>query len=196
MSPPIYFTLLNHKKQVRHRVLAAPAYSPELTSALDSELRAQGRHEEALPFAEKALRLGEREFGPDQIVEARAESCPCCVAALAEGDQKLLAVYQWVELPPIKPIVTQVRVHGGTCPDCGEAFTARPPPGLEPRSPPPALTAAGRRASETACTSTGSVRRKRFRSAGHSPTCSGDHGKLLPISHATGAYNLRYRVRF
>lgn len=72
---------------------------------------------------------------PDHIVEARAETCPSCAAALAEGDQKLQAVYERIELPPIKPIVTQVRLHGGSCPHCGEAFTARPPPGLEPGSP-------------------------------------------------------------
>ena len=72
---------------------------------------------------------------PDHIVEARAETCPSCAAALAEGDQKLQAVYERIELPPIKPIVTQVRLHGGTCPYCGEAFMARPPPGLEPGSP-------------------------------------------------------------
>jgi transposase len=72
---------------------------------------------------------------PDHIVEARAETCPSCAAALAEGDQNLQAVYERIEMPPIKPIVTQVRLHGGTCPHCGEAFTARPPPGLEPGSP-------------------------------------------------------------
>ena len=72
---------------------------------------------------------------PDHIVEARAETCPSCAAALAEGDQKLQAVHERIELPPIKPIVTQVRLHGGTCPHCGQAFTARSPPGLEPGPP-------------------------------------------------------------
>ena len=72
---------------------------------------------------------------PDHIVEARAKTCPSCAAALTEGDQNLQAVYERIELPPIKPIVTQVRLHGGTCPHCGKAFTARPPPGLEPGSP-------------------------------------------------------------
>jgi transposase len=72
---------------------------------------------------------------PDHIVEARAETCSSCAAVLTEGDQKLQAVYERIELPPIKPIVTQVRLHGGTCPHCGAVFTARPPPGLEPGSP-------------------------------------------------------------
>ena len=34
------------------------------------ELYAQGRHQEVLPFAEKAVRLGQREFGPDHTTTA------------------------------------------------------------------------------------------------------------------------------
>ena len=41
--------------------------SPELMDAYDrvGELYAEGRYQEAIPFAEKALALGEREFGRD-----------------------------------------------------------------------------------------------------------------------------------
>jgi tetratricopeptide (TPR) repeat protein len=41
--------------------------SPELTDAFNrrKELVAEGRYQEAFPFAEEALRLSEREFGPD-----------------------------------------------------------------------------------------------------------------------------------
>ena len=35
-----------------------------------SELHAQGLYQEALPFAEEALRLGEEEFGPDDPTTA------------------------------------------------------------------------------------------------------------------------------
>jgi tetratricopeptide (TPR) repeat protein len=35
-----------------------------------SQLYAQGRYQEALPFAEKALRLGEEEFGPNDPTTA------------------------------------------------------------------------------------------------------------------------------
>ena len=59
-----------------------------------------------------------------------------------------------------------------------------------------ALAAAGRKAGKTACTSTGSTRRNPFRSAESSRTCSGKHGRLLPISRPTGTHNLRYRVQF
>ncbi len=72
---------------------------------------------------------------PDRIVEARAETCPHCAAGLADADQTLQAVYDRIELPAIKPVVTRVRLHGGTCRRCGRAFTAPTPAGLEPGSP-------------------------------------------------------------
>ena len=48
---------------------AAHGESPELTGAYNrySKFHAQGRYQEALPFAEEALRLGERKFGPDTL---------------------------------------------------------------------------------------------------------------------------------
>ncbi|MFQ5985722.1 MAG: IS66 family transposase [Alphaproteobacteria bacterium] len=72
---------------------------------------------------------------PDRIVEARAETCPHCAAALTDTDQTMQAVYDRVELPPIKALVTRVRLHGGTCRRCGRTFTAPTPVGLEPGSP-------------------------------------------------------------
>jgi len=41
--------------------------SPELTDAYNrvGELYAEGRYQEAIPFAEEVLRLSEDEFGPD-----------------------------------------------------------------------------------------------------------------------------------
>ncbi len=47
--------------------ITAYGQSPEFRDAYQryAELYAQGRCQEALPFAEKALRLGEREFGFD-----------------------------------------------------------------------------------------------------------------------------------
>ena len=51
---------------------AAHSQPPALINAYNrvSELYAQDRHQEALPFAEKALRLGEREFGPNDPATA------------------------------------------------------------------------------------------------------------------------------
>ena len=51
---------------------SAHAQSPELLAAYhrNSELYAEGRYQEALPFAEKALTLSERELGPDDPTTA------------------------------------------------------------------------------------------------------------------------------
>ena len=50
----------------------AHGQSPELRDAYSrfKDLQAQGRYEQALPFAEQTLRLGEREFGPDHPATA------------------------------------------------------------------------------------------------------------------------------
>jgi transposase len=44
-------------------------------------------------------------------------------------------VYDRIELPPIKPDVTRVRLFGGRCACCGERAIAPAPAGLEPGSP-------------------------------------------------------------
>ncbi len=51
---------------------AAQGQSAELMNAYNQagELRAQGRYQEALPFADEALRLGEQEFGLDHPTTA------------------------------------------------------------------------------------------------------------------------------
>ena len=45
---------------------AVHAQSPDLVDAINrsTELYAQGHYREAIPFAEKALKLSEQEFGP------------------------------------------------------------------------------------------------------------------------------------
>jgi transposase len=44
-------------------------------------------------------------------------------------------VYERIELPPIRPDVTQVRLFGGRCACCGERVTAEAPAGLAQGSP-------------------------------------------------------------
>lgn len=72
---------------------------------------------------------------PDRIVEAKAEICPHCAAAVAEDGQTVQQVYDRIEIPPVKPVTTQVRRQGGVCPCCRKAYLAPVPEGLEPGSP-------------------------------------------------------------
>ena len=72
---------------------------------------------------------------PDRIVDARLDACPHCAAAWAEAAQTPQRVYDRIEMPPIRPDVTRVRLFGGRCACCGERALAAAPAGLEPGSP-------------------------------------------------------------
>ena len=72
---------------------------------------------------------------PDQRFDALLPAGPKCNAAFAEASQTPQQVYERIELPPIKPHVTQVRLFGGRCACCGEQVSADAPEGLERGSP-------------------------------------------------------------
>ena len=75
------------------------------------------------------------EPNPDRVVDARLEVCPHCAAVFPAEQQTPQQVYDRIELPPIKPDVTRVRLFGGRCACCGARATAASPSGLEPGSP-------------------------------------------------------------
>jgi transposase len=75
------------------------------------------------------------EPNPDRIVDARLDTCPHCAAAFPVEQQTPQQVYDRIELPPIKPDVTRVRLFGGSCAGCGARAIAAAPSGLEPGSP-------------------------------------------------------------
>ena len=72
---------------------------------------------------------------PDRVVEARAEACPHCNHDLTAADQQDFHAYDHMDLPPIRPVVTRIHRHRGTCPCCARGFQAPVPEGLEPGSP-------------------------------------------------------------
>lgn len=66
------------------------------------------------------------------VVPATTCGCGADVSAVAQSAQH---TYDCVEIPPIKPDVTQVTLQGGLCPCCGKRFKAVAPAGLQPGSP-------------------------------------------------------------
>lgn len=72
---------------------------------------------------------------PNQEVGAQAKRCPHCGAAVHAEEQQLQAVYDKIELPPVKPFVTRVQQYGGHCRQCGQFYVAPVPVGLEPGTP-------------------------------------------------------------
>jgi len=72
---------------------------------------------------------------PDRTIDQRLATCPKCAAVFPDASQTPQQVYERIELPPVRPDVTQVRLFGGRCACCGERVTAQPPAGLVPGSP-------------------------------------------------------------
>ncbi len=69
------------------------------------------------------------------MIDARLAACPKCEAAFSRTSQTPRQVYERIELPALKPDVTQIRLFGGRCVCCGQRVTAEAPPGREPGSP-------------------------------------------------------------
>src|SRR5204862_290500 len=82
---------------------------------------------------QKPPRTGRPGFGrtlhpnPDRVFDARLTACPKCQAAFPATLQTPQQIYERIELPPIKPDVTQVRLFGGRCACCGERVNAATP---------------------------------------------------------------------
>lgn len=72
---------------------------------------------------------------PDREIDRKLSTCPTCAAVFPEASQTPQQVYDRIELPPVRPDVTRVRLFGGRCACCGERATADAPDGLEPGSP-------------------------------------------------------------
>jgi transposase len=72
---------------------------------------------------------------PDRVVESLAECCPHCAHQLSPADQPGFHAYDHIELPEIRPVVTRIHRHRGTCPHCRRGFSAAPPAGMPPGSP-------------------------------------------------------------
>lgn len=116
--------------------LAAPPKTPDNSSTPPS--RGLKANRPALPPKPGGPRGGHARRlheSPDVVVEVRSQACPHCAHPLSPEAQKLCAVYDRIELPPIQPVVTRVRLHGGVCPSCQRRFEALAPEGLERGSP-------------------------------------------------------------
>jgi len=72
---------------------------------------------------------------PDRTITATLAACPHCEHPFGLADQPDIHAYDHVDLPPIRPVVTRIERHRGTCPCCRHRFGAPAPEGFEPGSP-------------------------------------------------------------
>src|SRR6266487_1844886 len=65
----------------------------------------------------------------DEVVVLKPEQCSGCHAPLS-GDDPTPFRHQVIEIPPIKPVITEYQWHQLTCPECGETTRAPWPAGV------------------------------------------------------------------
>ena len=115
---------------------------PPKTPGNSSKPPSQGqKQDKTLPDMPRPPRRSRPDVGrtlhpnPDHLVERKLSTCPNCAAPFPEDAQTAQEVYERIELPPVKPDVTQVRLFGGRCACCNQRATAKAPEGLEQGSP-------------------------------------------------------------
>lgn len=124
--------------EARLAELTCPPKTPDNSSKPPSQGQKQNHPQPNGPRPPRKSRPGVGRTlhpNPDRVVDARLAACPKCQAVFPETTQTPQQVYERIELPPIKPDVTQVRLFGGRCACCGERVTAEAPAGLEQGSP-------------------------------------------------------------
>ena len=72
---------------------------------------------------------------PDHVREVFAGACPECGKAASPGDQPDVHAYDHIDLPEIKPVVTRINIHSGTCVHCGKRIAGTPPADMPAGSP-------------------------------------------------------------
>ena len=72
---------------------------------------------------------------PDRIVDCHARACAHCGTTVAAEGQRLRHAYDHIDLPPLRPVVTRVRLFGRRCPGCRRRLRGTPPEPMPPGSP-------------------------------------------------------------
>lgn len=93
-----------------------------------------GRREKSVGRTGHARNL-HAEHEVDETIESKLKNCQQCGGFLEEDDQKLVAEYDKIEIPPVRPKITRVRLYACTCKACGITHKAPAPQGFEEGSP-------------------------------------------------------------
>jgi transposase len=72
---------------------------------------------------------------PDAQIILRPDTCGSCGVFLLDAIERINAVYEKIELPEIKPVITRITQLECQCQHCGTRTLATAPIGLEPGSP-------------------------------------------------------------
>lgn len=116
--------------------LGLPPKTPDNSSVPPS--KGQKPSQPSKPKAKAEPHAGaHRPLHPNPTSKRAVLACRCgrCGVDVSNTPQSPIETYDRVEIPEIKPDVTQVTLYGGVCPGCARRFKAEAPEGLEPGSP-------------------------------------------------------------
>jgi len=68
-------------------------------------------------------------------VDCHAQACAHCGAAVTADTQTLRHTYDYIDLPPLRPVVTRVLLFGQHCRACRRRVRPAPPETMPPGSP-------------------------------------------------------------
>jgi len=121
--------------------LGQPPKTPDNSSLPPSQGKKPNRDDRAPRSGPRQGSVGRKGGGrllaevPDETVTACPSRCAHCETALGQAELSLLARYDKVDLPKVKPVVTRVELFAGHCRCCGQTTTAPLPEGLEMGTP-------------------------------------------------------------
>lgn len=149
MSPSDLSKLTSEEKDVliltlldRVAALEAKLGRPDKTPGNSSVPPSRGRKANKPPREKKPRRPRDEPgttrrlaVDPDEIVDCHAETCPHCGTAAQADGQAVRHSYDHIDLPPVRPIVTRVRIWGRRCSACRRRVRGSPPAAMPPGSP-------------------------------------------------------------
>ena len=103
--------------------LGLPPKTPDNSSTPPSQGR-KASGDAAIKPKGKPHAGAHRSLHPDPTArrDLFASSCQHCGADVSRRPQMACEAYDRVEIPDIKPDITRVTLHGGSCPCCGKRF--------------------------------------------------------------------------
>ena len=114
---------------------APPSRDPAAERARQAEERAERQRRAGGAKRKRGKQKGAKGSGPqmsanpDEVVEHRPERCEACGEALGQGAEEGYSARQVVDVPPVKPVVTEHRAYRCRC-SCGYVSTGAFPEGV------------------------------------------------------------------
>jgi len=130
--------LLKENQELKDRIeqLEKPKKTSKNSSLPPSQTE-KGKLKKRVKKVAKAHKEGGRSLSEsyDERIIAQAKQCAYCHQDFSGLEQKLVAVYEKISIPDIRPYIRRIERYSVSCPCCKEVTKAPVPQGMEEGSP-------------------------------------------------------------